>query len=155
MYLVRSMMQGPRYFSEGSKMRSSEVCRLSSSRCWWRVRLGVAFLRMNCVPSIFRKLLTRERNSRGSSLMSGSQSSFGVKSCFGLQSLSKPAKSIFVWMCFRNRSEAFLNCLGPVVCDGVGQNFRPRPRRDWSFFGGVREVQRLWQERFCGREEMR
>jgi hypothetical protein len=78
----------------------------------------------------FRKLLTREQNSRGSSLMSGSQSSLEVNSCVGLQSLSKPAKSIWVWMCFRNRSEVFSNCFGPVVCGGVGQNLSPSPRRD-------------------------
>jgi hypothetical protein len=110
------MMQGLRFLLEGSTMRSSEFCRLSSSHCWWRVRLGVAVLRINCDPSCFRKLLTREQNLRGSLLMSDSQTSFGVNSCFGLQSLSKPAKRIVcVDVFFLNRLEVFLNCLGPVV----------------------------------------
>jgi hypothetical protein len=63
--------------------------------------------------------------------MSGSQSSFEVNYCFGLQSLLKPVKSICVRMCFWNWLEVFLNCLGPVVWDGAGQNLRPRPKRDW------------------------
>jgi hypothetical protein len=66
-YLVRSMMQGPRFLlDKGSTMRSSAFCRLSSSCCWWQVRLGVAVLLMNCDPSYFRKLLTQEQNLRGS-----------------------------------------------------------------------------------------
>ena len=98
----------------------------------------------------------RARNSRGSSLMSTSQSSLAIKSWFGFQSLSWPAKYICVWMCFRKRSSVFWNCSGPLVFVGVGQNFRPSPiRRAWKFFGGVKVVHRLWQARFLGRVEMR
>ena len=86
--------------------------------------------------------------------MSGSQSSFGMKSCFGFQSLEAPANNIWVWMCLRKRSEVFLNCSGPVVLKGVGQYFRPSPSRDWKFLGGVKDVQRLWQARFFGRVEI-
>jgi hypothetical protein len=58
-------------------------------------------------------------------------------------------------MCLRKRSEVFLNCSGPVVLDGVGQYFSPSTSRDWKFFGGVNDVQRLWQARFFGRVEIR